>query len=146
GADRADEAVARVDKLAIPGLAIVEGHDGAAALGSVLQNGQRVHAHDAAANIAIAVAGPGATLGDVAHDRAGVAADLLRHLLLAGLMRFEAFGKFSHDGALSRPGAFPSRFPVREAPAASSRHCSSSFGPFARIAARRREGVTGTFE
>ncbi len=69
----------------------------------MVEDGQRVHPHDPAADIAVAVAGAGAAIGDVAHHRAGIAADLLRHQLLAGIMGFEAFGKLAHRRAsLSR--------------------------------------------
>ena len=82
----------------------------------MLQNGQRVEPDNFAAGIAVAVAGARASVGDVAHDRAGVAADLFRHLLGAGIVRFEALGKFAH-------------------------FCRASAS---RIAARMREGVAGT--
>ncbi len=62
----------------------------------MIQDAQRVAAHDPAAKIAIAVAGAGAAFGDVAHDRAGIAAQLFRHLLFAGIVRLEALGEFAH--------------------------------------------------
>ena len=116
GADGGDEAAAGVDQFAVPGLAVGdEGHHGAAGLGRVVEDGQRIDAHDAAADIAVAVAGAGAAVGDVAHHRAGIAADLLRHLLRAGIVGFEAFGKLAHRRA-----------------------------SFSRMAARTRVGVAGT--
>jgi hypothetical protein len=44
---------------------------------------------DAAAAIAVAVAGAAAAVGDVAHDRTGIAADLLAELPGAGIAGFE---------------------------------------------------------
>ena len=87
---------ARVDQLAAARLAGVEGDRFAAGFGALLQYRQRLEPHDPACDIAVAVAGARAPVGDVAHDRAGIAADLLRHLLLAGLVRLEPFGEFAH--------------------------------------------------
>ena len=111
GADRGDEAAAGVDQFAVPLPRLRrERHDGAAGSRPLVEDGQRVHAHDPAADIAVAVAGAGAAVGDVAHDRTGIAADLLRHLLLAGIMRLEAFGKLAHARAsLSRIAAQDAR-------------------------------------
>ena len=100
GADRRDETPAGVHQLAIPGFAFGdERHHGAAGLCRVVEDGQRIHAHDAAADIAVASAGAGAAVGDVAHDGTGVAADFFRHLLLAGIVGFETFGKLAHRRA-----------------------------------------------
>src|SRR5690606_22620635 len=99
GADRRNEAFAGVDQLAAAGLPGIEGDRLAAGSGALFEDGQRVEPDDPAADIAVAVAGAGAAVGDVAHDRAGIAADLLRHLLLASLMRLETFGEFAHSRA-----------------------------------------------
>ena len=55
-----------------------ERHHRAAGVEGAVEHGQRVGAHDAPADVAVAVAGAGLAGGDVAHHRAGVAADLLR--------------------------------------------------------------------
>ena len=104
GADAADEAAAAVHESAVPVLAFgQEGRDRAARLFRVLQDSERIAAHDAAADIAVAVAGAGAAVGDVTHDRAGIAADLFRHLLLARIVRLEALGEFAHENCLFPP-------------------------------------------
>ena len=93
--DRRDEGAVPVYQLATP-LLHIERHHRSAAFHRVVENAQRVAAHDPSAEIAIAVAGARAALGDVAHDGTGVAAQLFGHLLLAGIVRFEALGEFAH--------------------------------------------------
>src|SRR5262249_38913342 len=76
GADRGNEAAAH--QLAVPAFGLArKGNGWPAFLRGMLEDNQRVEPHDAAAAVAVAVAGAAAALGDVAHDRAGVAADLL---------------------------------------------------------------------
>src|SRR5262249_5008346 len=64
---------------------------------SVLEDHQWIQPDDPAIAIAVTVAGAAAAIGDVAHDRAGIAADLLAELGLAGLVGLEAFGKLAHE-------------------------------------------------
>ena len=59
-------------------------------------------AHELPSDIAVAVAGAGAAVGDVAHDRAGIAADLFRRPVGAGIVGIEAFGKLAHRASLRR--------------------------------------------
>ena len=114
-ADRRDEAPPGVDQLAVPFRAgRIEGHDRRAAVRGMLQDRQWIATHDPAARVAVTVAGAGSAFRDVAHDRTGIAADLLRDLLFTGIVRVEAFGKLAHRAA-----------------------------SFARIAARMRLGVAG---
>ena len=54
-----------------------EGDERAAGGDGAVEDGERVGADDAAADVAVAVAGAGLAGGDVAHHRAGVAADLV---------------------------------------------------------------------
>ena len=86
-----------VDQLAVPVFGIAgERHQRTPAASRMFEDDQRVEPHDAAVAIAVAVAGAAAAVGDVAHDRAGIAADLFADLPRAGIVRVEAFGKFAH--------------------------------------------------
>ena len=81
GADAGDEVLRRAGELAVPfsvGGAGGEGDEGGAGGGGAVEHGEGVGADDAAAEVAVAVAGAGLAGGDVAHHRAGVAADLVR--------------------------------------------------------------------
>ncbi len=70
-----------------------EGNDAAAVLQRMFQHDVRVDAHKQAGIVGVAVAGPALAEPDVAHDRAGVAADLVRE-------RAGAFGDGGHHGLL----------------------------------------------
>jgi hypothetical protein len=115
-ADRGDEALSRVDQLAATGLPGVERHRLAAGFRALFEDRQRIEPDDPACDIAVAVAGARAPVGDVAHDRTGIAADLFRHLLLAGFMRLETFGELAHS-----PPARASASPAPSSPARRSR-------------------------
>src|SRR4029077_2983254 len=99
GAYCRDKAAARVDKIAAPPLPVIERDNLAPLLLRVAKDGQGVHAHDAAPDIAVAIAGARAAFRDVTHHRAGIAADLFADLLGAGLMDFETLGDFAHEDA-----------------------------------------------
>ncbi len=113
GADGGDEGAVGLDDVAAPGFALARQkrhHLAAGGLG-VLDDGERIDADQFAALVGVTVAGAALAVGDVAHHRAGVAADL----------------------ALDRAGA---RLPD---------HVGFPYWLAARIAARTRSGVAGSF-
>ena len=75
----------------------------------------RIDAHQPAVLVGVAVASAGEAGADVAHDRTGVAADLVvrGHTLFAPLSRCGRGGRArcAHAGPAS-PGAFAMRTPV----------------------------------
>src|SRR5690606_18824687 len=96
GADAGDEAAFAVDGIAVPSFA-GKRNDLATRFHAMVEDGDGIAAYDPTAEIAVAVAGAGAALGNVAHHRAGVAAQLLGDARLAGVVRLEALGELAHD-------------------------------------------------
>ena len=62
----------------------------------MLENGDGIAAHDAVAEIAVAVAGAGAASAIVTHHRAGIASELLAGGLFRCIGWFETLGEFAH--------------------------------------------------
>ena len=114
-AHRAHEAALRVDQFAIPWRFAFKGDNSIPLLGGMFKDRHRITSGNAPAEIAIAVAGTRAPLGDIAHHRAGIAAQLFVRRLLRR-RDLKTLGELVHH-------------------------------PFsrARIAARMRLGVAGTF-
>src|SRR5580700_6397676 len=77
GADRGDEHILFVDDLAVPIAAGLERHQPSAMRYRSLQQDMRINAHELAVVIGVAVAGASRPRLDVAHHRAGIAADLV---------------------------------------------------------------------
>ena len=77
GADRGDEHILFVNDLAVPVAAGLERHQPSAMRYRPLQKNMRIDAHQLAVVIGVAVARAGRPRLDVAHHRAGIAADLV---------------------------------------------------------------------
>ena len=131
GADRGDEGLTIGQHVALPGIALViaiqERYDLAAALDPVLQDRQRVQTHQLATLIGVSVTGAGSAIGDVAHDRTGIAADLL-----AG--RF-TFGRVAGD-LLSHVPRLPIPCPWRPRPSELPRAPARAWRAFGKPARR----------
>ena len=105
GADGGDKPALALDDVTVPVTGLVTLQERHQFLGCRLDHRQRIEPHQSAAVIGIAVAGPGLAIGDIAHHRAGIAADL-----------FLSDTAFSH---LSPPPMPPSAAPVSPAGGAS---------------------------
>src|SRR5690606_2624847 len=100
-ANGGDEGTVGPEDVAVPfaGPEFEERHHLPLVLPRRLEHGEGVQAHQFAAVVGIAVAGAGATVGDIAHDRAGIAADLAFHTRFNGLS--------DHLNPLARRGSPP---------------------------------------
>ena len=93
GADGGNEGTVGLDDVAAPGFALArqEGHDLAAGGFGVLDDGEGIDPDQFAALVGVTVAGAALAIGDVAHHRAGVAADLALDRVGARLADHGAF-------------------------------------------------------
>ncbi len=77
GTDRGHERARSVDDLAVPVATGLKRHQPAAMRDRALQDDVRIDAHQLAIVVGVAIAGAGRARLDVAHHRAGIAADLV---------------------------------------------------------------------
>ena len=75
-ANRGDERAVAPDDIAVPVVGIIGLHEGHELLVRGLQHGQRIEPDQLAAVIRVAIARTGLAVGNVAHHRTGIAADL----------------------------------------------------------------------